>query len=96
MASEVHFHAIMEGKQSCCVYRTIAQLYLRPGAIAVGTEMPRALEQYIEQRVFDTMDVNDLLHRAPLQSLQTLGFSVFFGGACHSVVQGQTAYYTKS
>jgi hypothetical protein len=74
--------------------RTIAQLYLRPGA-EVGADMPRALEQYIEQRVFDTMDVDELLHGSPLQSLQTLGFSVFFGGVCHSVVQGQTAYYNK-
>jgi hypothetical protein len=64
---------------------------LLPGApadIAAGQLAP-----YLEERVLPTMDIEELVW-GPLQpALRALGFSIFHGGVCHSVVKEKTAYY---
>lgn len=73
----------------------IAEEYLPPNA-QVHTSMPQALQPYIAPRVTAHLDADKLACGDAVSGLDILGFSVFFGGVCHSVVQGQTDYYLAS
>lgn len=72
--------------------RTISAAYLQPDSEASG-EVPRALSRYVDPRLLPTMDPDELALGDPLRALWALGFSVFHGGVCHSVAEGQTGYY---
>jgi hypothetical protein len=69
--------------------RAITSAYFRPNGAAgeEGGALPRSLEAYMTSRVLPTMDVESLLWGDPAAALFSLGFSVFHGGVCHSVVQ---------
>lgn len=75
------------------VCRGIVQAYLLPGApadIAAGQLAP-----HLKDRVLPTMDIDILVGGPSRPALQALGFSIFHGGVCHSVVKEKTTYYSN-
>lgn len=72
--------------------RTISSAYLQPDS-EVALDVPPALERYIEPRLLPTMNPEGLVTGDPERALWSLGFSMFYGGVCHSVAENQMGFY---
>lgn len=57
--------------------------------------IPDQLKAYIEPRLFETMDAEALLWGDARTAVRQMGFEVFFGGVCHSIMESQQQYYNK-